>query len=187
MSFFKRLRKFGDQEDGLVMTEFLILLPLLVWTFMALFIYWDAFRTINQSQKASYAVSDLMSRQSDINVSFIGGMKTVMQYLTGETDVKLRITSIQWLQPENEYYVLFSRSPGNQLPALSKGDVWNMRDRIPVMTDRDSVVIVEAVVAYRPAFNVGIPQHTFDNFVVTRPRTPIRRVCLIEQPCPANL
>ena len=55
------------------------------------------------------------------------------------------------------------------------------------MTDRDSVVIVEAVVAYRPACNVGIPQHTFDNFVVTRPRTPIRRVCLIEQPCPANL
>lgn len=187
MTILKRqIRRFRDQEDGLVMTEFLIMLPLLIWTFMALFIYWDAFRTINQSQKASYAVSDLISRQSDINVSFIDGMKNVMQYLTGETDVKLRITSIQWKEPENEYYVLFSRSPGGQLPALSKTDIWNMRDRIPEMTDRDSVVIVESVVAYDPAFEVGIPNHSFDNFVVTRPRY-YRRVCLIEQPCPTNL
>ena len=108
----RRVTGFRDQEDGLVMTEFLILLPLLIWTFMALFVYWDAFRTINQSQKASFAVSDLLSRQSEVDTSFISGMKTVMQYLTGETDVRVRITSIQWLEPENEYYVLFSRSPG---------------------------------------------------------------------------
>jgi hypothetical protein len=183
----RRLTRFRDQEDGLVMTEFLILLPLLIWTFMALFVYWDAFRTINQSQKASFAVSDLLSRQSEVNSSFISGMKTVMQYLTGETDVRVRITSIQWLEPENEYYVLFSRSPGNQLAQLSKADVWNMRDSIPEMSDRDSVIIVETEVAYDPAFEVGIPNHTFDNLVVTRPRTPIRRVCLDVQPCPANM
>lgn len=168
------------------MTEFLIMLPLLVWTFMALFIYWDAFRTINQSQKASYAVSDLISRQGDIDTTFVSGMKNVMQYLTAEPDVKVRITSIQWLQPENRYYVLFSRSPGNQLPSLSANDVWNMRSKIPTMSNRDSVVIVETVTAYDPAFEVGIPNHSFDNFVVTRPRY-YRRVCLIQQPCPANL
>ena len=39
----RQMRRFRDQEDGLVMTEFLIMLPLLVWTFMALFVYWDAF------------------------------------------------------------------------------------------------------------------------------------------------
>ncbi len=50
-AFRRHLRRFRDQEDGLVMTEFLIMLPLLVWTFMALFVYWDAFRTINQARR----------------------------------------------------------------------------------------------------------------------------------------
>ncbi|MFZ1482823.1 MAG: pilus assembly protein, partial [Paracoccaceae bacterium] len=66
----RQIRRFRDQEDGLVMTEFLIMLPLLVWTFMALFIYWDAFRTINQAQKAAYSVSDVISRQSEIDTVF---------------------------------------------------------------------------------------------------------------------
>ena len=97
MSFLsRRLQRFSREEDGLVMTEFLIMLPLLVWTFMALFIYWDAFRTINQAQKAAYAVSDLVSRQSEVDRDFIGGMKKVMEYLTNGKQVRMRISSVQW-------------------------------------------------------------------------------------------
>ena len=73
----RQIRRFRDQEDGLVMTEFLIMLPLLIWTFMALFVYWDAFRTINQAQKATYSVSDVISRQSEIDTVFIDGMQTI--------------------------------------------------------------------------------------------------------------
>lgn len=186
MTFPSRLRRFRDQEDGLVMTEFLIMLPLLIWTFMALFIYWDAFRTINQAQKASYAVSDLLSRQSEVNLGFVNGMENVMEYLTGETDVRVRITSFDWDEEDNEYRVFFSRSPGNKLAQLDATDLADMTGRIPAMADNDSVVLVETEVAYDPAFEVGIPNHTFDNFVITRPRYYLR-VCLTEQPCPEDL
>ena len=182
-----RLRAFRDREDGLILTEFLILLPLLVWAFLALFVYWDAFRTINQAQKASYAISDLISRQKEVDTNLVDGMRNVMQYLTSETDVKVRVTSVQWMEAEKQYYVLFSRSPGGKLPALSKADVWAMRSKIPAMSDRDSVVIVETLTAYSPAFDIGIPVSTFENFVVTRPRY-YRRICLVGGgSCPANL
>jgi len=182
----RQFRRFRDSEDGLVMTEFLILLPLLVWTFMALFIYWDAFRTINQAQKASFAVSDLISRQSEIDLDFVNGMETVMEYLTNGSPVRVRITSIEWDGDEGEYIVLFSRSPGYELSTLNAAAVAGMADRIPTMANHDSVVIVETEVSYDPGFEVGITNHTFDNFVVTRPRY-YRRVCLIEQPCPETL
>jgi Flp pilus assembly protein TadG len=183
----RQIRRFRDQEDGLVMTEFLIMLPLLVWTFMALFIYWDAFRTINQAQKAAYSVSDVISRQSEIDTVFIDGMQTIAEYLTNESsNVKLRITSVEFDEDDDEHRVLFSRSPGNKMPQLNDAALVALKDRIPLMADNDSVVIVETEVAYDPGFEVGIPNHSFDNFIVTRPRY-FRRVCLTSDPCPDEL
>lgn len=182
----RRLRRFRKDEDGLVMTEILIMLPLLIWTFAALFIWWDAFRTINLSQKASYAVSDLISRQSEVDLNFISGMQEVMDYLSESPDNQIRVTSIEWDQQGNRYTVLFSRSPGNALPELTSNDLQELADRIPVMADNETVVIVETLTPYAPILKVGVNNQMMENFVVTRPRFH-RRVCLVEQPCPAEL
>lgn len=196
------IRRFRDQEDGLVLTEFLILLPLLVWTFVALFVYWDAFRTINQAQKAAYSVSDLISRQSEVDSTFVSGMQTVTEYLLNDSpNVKLRITSVKYKESDNKLYVLFSRSPGNKMPALTNTTVNTsaFRARIPIMANQDSVVIVETEVDYHPgkynhtrdgangvrySFDVGIPDSTFRNFVVTRPRYYLQ-VCFKNVACPS--
>ncbi|MGA0539410.1 TadE/TadG family type IV pilus assembly protein [Neotabrizicola sp. VNH66] len=182
-----RLRRFRDEEDGIIMAEFLLLLPLLIWAFLALFIYWDAFRTINESQKASYAVADLISRQNDVPLSFVNGMDDVMEMMiTNSPNVKVRITSVEWDRDDNRHYVLFSRSPGNEMPSLTTAQMVPLRGKIPIMADHDSVVIVETETDYKPLFDVGIAPQTFTNFVVTRPRF-YRRICLIEQPCPATM
>jgi hypothetical protein len=185
----RRIRRFRNEEDGLVMTEFLIMLPLLVWTFMALFIYWDAFRTINSSQKGAYSISDLISRQNTIDNTFVNGMQDVIEYLANDApQVRLRITSIKYDENSNRYAVLFSRSPGNLMPALTNTTINNtaFTSRIPIMADQHSVVIVETEVSYNPGFEVGIPNHTFDNFIVTRPRFgELQQVCFVGLPCPS--
>ncbi|MEZ5796377.1 MAG: hypothetical protein R3D63_02050 [Paracoccaceae bacterium] len=189
MSPLPRLRRFRDDEDGLVLAEFLIMLPLLIWTFMALFIYWDAFRTINQAQKAAYAVSDLISRQSQIDMTFVNGMQTVTEYLLSNSpDVELRITSVEYDQETDKMYTVFSRSPGNRMPQLTDPDLNtpHFRDRIPVMADNSTVIIVESEVAYEPALNVGIVSQDIGNFIVTRPRYEIK-ICLVGAPCPSQL
>lgn len=193
-----RLRRFARDEDGaLVLTEFLLLLPMLVWGFIALFVYWDAFRTINESQKASYTVADLISRQGDVSTAFINGMDDVMDFMvTNSTGIRVRVTSVQWDPANDRHYVLFSRSPGNAMPRLTTAQMRDLRDRIPVMANLDGVVIIETEVDYTPAFSVGfdsillaigVDSQTFRNFVVTRPRGAARRICLVESmsTCPA--
>lgn len=187
------LRRFARDEDGLVMTEFLILLPLLIWTFMALVVYWDAYRTINAAQKASYAISDLVSRQSNIDRPFIRGMEKVMEGLLGTPNVvSMRITSLQWQENSDgsgQYLVLFSESPWSRKPPITVAAAQQLTDKIPIMSHGDTTVLVETWTNYRPGFDVGIPFTTFENFIVTRPRYQ-RRVCLSEQmatSCPSNL
>lgn len=180
----RKVRRFRSDEDGLVMTEFLIMLPLLVWTFMALFVYWDAFRTINQGQKAAYSVADVISRQREMNMTFVNGMQTVAEYLTQEApNVRLRITAVVYDEDDDRHLVIFSRSPGGRMPQHTNATIANVKDRIPLMADMDSVVIVETEIEYDPGFDVGIPNHSFDNFIVTRPRYD-RCVSLDTVPCP---
>lgn len=183
---FRRLRLFRRQEDGVIMTEFLLLLPILTWVFMALVIYWDAFRAINSAQKASYAVSDLVSRQSDdIDMNFLRGMEKVLDYLTSSNgDVALRVTSIQWNERLGEYTLIFSESPNDRQPQLTEEDINSpaFLAKLPIMANLDTVVLVETWTQYRPAFDVGIPISRFENFIITRPR--LRRVCLAGVPCP---
>lgn len=184
----RQLRRFRDKEDGVVLAEFLILLPLLVWVFMALFIYWDAFRTINQSQKGAYSVADVLSRQKEVDANYINGMQTLMQYLVKNGyEVKIRVTSIKYDENSGRYAVLFSRSPGGRLPALTNISVNNpdFADRIPVMDDQDSVVVVETRLSYVPSINVGVAAQEFSQFIVTRPRLEQRQVCFKGMSCPS--
>lgn len=182
----QRVGRFRRDEDGVIMTEFLILLPLLLWVLLGLFVYWDAYRNINRAQKATYAVADLVSRQGDINRAFVGGMRNIVQMMMVDAaGVRLRISSVQWREQTQDYLVYFSESPGNAMTPLRNGSLGAIRDHVPVMADLDSVVIVESEIDYTPALNFGIPPATFRNIFVLKPRY-FRRVCLAEVTCPEN-
>ena len=191
MSFKTSIRAFAKDESGVLLAEALILLPLLIWGFLALVVYWDVFRTINVSQKAAYSISDLVSRQGEIKQPFIDGMQTVMNFLTPNSPrAAMRITSIQYCKPTDNYRLLFSKSPGNVMTAYTQASIQALKTRVPVMADLDSVVIVETEVDYKPAFDIGIlgvtsgvAAQTIQNFIVTRPRFYLR-VCMDSPACP---
>ena len=70
----QRFGTFLRDEDGLILAEGLLMLPLVIWALVAMFIYWDVFRTINITQKAAYGVADLLSRQKvEIPLAFADG------------------------------------------------------------------------------------------------------------------
>lgn len=186
MTSFKRaLRRFRDDESGLIMAEFVITLPMLIWVFMALFAYWDVFRSMNTVQKAAYSVSDLISRQNnDVPVAFIDGMQTVMEYLLPTTlSSQMRFTSVKWSVSNNRFEVIWSRSPGGAMTPLTNATLQALAPKIPMMAATDTVVIVEASVPYTPVFNVGLASnYTLDEFIVTRPRF-LTKICLQGLPC----
>jgi hypothetical protein len=55
-------------------------------------------------------------------------------------------------------------------------------DRIPRMSDGDSVVLVETELTVQPVFEVGLSNQVISNFVVTRPRF-LPKICLVGSPC----
>lgn len=193
-----RFTTFLRDEDGLILVEALITLPLLIWALVAMFIYWDVFRTINVTQKAAYSVADLLSRQRDtIPTSYANGLQKVLDFLTpGGHPVKMRITSLECNSPtgtqadqicnasKGNFKLLFSFSPENKVPGLTQASIQNWKGtKVPTLVHGESVFVVETEVAFKSqlptmlaGFLVGVEDGTFGDFIVTRPRH--RRLCL---------
>ena len=179
------LRAFAKDESGILLAETLIFMPLLVWGFLALVVYWDVFRTINVTQKAAYSIADLLSRQAVVNMQFINGLDKVLKFLTpGAPDSKMLITSLEYNGTTKKYKLLFSRSPNGKAIPRTEASIQALKPMLPTLADLESVIIVETWVNYEPDFDTGVlnfapgvKNQTFSQFIVTRPRN-WRRVCL---------
>lgn len=180
----KLLRRFGRDETGTLMAESVLVLPFMLWSYLALFVYWDSYRSVNVVQKAAYTVSDMISREMiPVSEGYIVGMKSILEYLIdADQDAKLRVSSITWSQLNNRYQVDWSRSPGGGMAQLTTGTVGSIASRLPTMADGDYVVLVEVVVGYKASFNVGIGDQNLSQFIVTRPRF-VPKVCLTTVAC----
>lgn len=178
------LRKFRRDEDGAVMAEGLIVMPLLLWAYLALFVYWDAYRSVNTAQKAAYTISDMISREMvTLPTTYVTGMRDLMSYLVGsDQEVRIRVSSVKYSGTNSRLEVEWSRSPDSAMPELTTATIVNYKAQIPDMADGDSVVIVETEVDYHPAFNVGMNDQQLDQFIVTRPRF-IPKICMTDVTC----
>lgn len=190
----RSLRAFIKDESGVLLAEALITLPLLIWGFVALFVYWDLYRTINVSQKAAYSISDLLSRQVVVTDEFVEGLSDVLDFLTpGTAGSRMRITSMEFDEGTNvqatfdgddHYHLLFSCSSHEvQAPPYKESELKALQPQIPTLDNLGTVIIVETWTDYVPDFDIGLLNvapglggQTFEHFIVTAPRT--RRVCL---------
>jgi hypothetical protein len=197
------LRAFGRDESGVMLAEFLILIPILIWGFIALVVYWDVFRTINANQKAAYSISDLLSRQEVVTEQFATtGLFEVLKFLVpGGREPRLRITSFEFDErtPEanlntwgdDKYVLLWSRVTGTTIRPdgfkpvpYVESDLQPLNATIiPMMDDGKGAILVETWVDYTPRFDIGIlnaastlTRQTFSESIVTFARR--RRVCL---------
>ena len=184
------LRAFSRDDRGTLLVEFLFLLPMMIWGFIALVVYWDVFRTINVSQKAAYSIADLMSRQVIVKQVFLDGMDDILTFLTpGASASRLRITSLRFdagatsATTDDQYVLVFSHSSSSSIPKYTQATIQPLKTMIPVLDNTESVVIVETWVDYAPDFDIGVLNmapgldgQTFTQFIVTKPRT--KEVCL---------
>lgn len=184
------LRAFSRDERGVLLVEFLFLVPMMIWAFIALVVYWDVFRTINVSQKAAYSISDLMSRQVIVKQTFLDGMDDILAFLTpGASASRLRITSLRFdagptnATTDDKYVLVFSHSSSSSIPKYTQTSIQPLKTMIPILDNTESVIIVETWVDYAPDFDIGVLNmapglagQTFTQFIVTKPRT--KEVCL---------
>lgn len=170
-----RVRRFLHDEEATVIAETVIVLPLLLWAYIGLFVYWDCFRSLNTVQKATYTVSDMISRdmsQNGITSAYVTGLHDVVQYLIDHDQTStMRVSSIYWSTVNDRFEIHWSRTTNTTgMPALTTTSLQNYTAQIPTMSPGDTAIIVEVRVPYVPVFNVGMTNQTFSEFVVTRPR-----------------
>lgn len=171
-------KRFWRRDDGIMAAEAVIVLPLFLFCTITMYSYWDAYRSLNSSQKASYTVSDMITRtMKEVSPSYIDGLRNTMQYMVGnDLPVTMRVSSVAWSGVRNRFEVQWSRSPNNSLPRLTTTTLLPLIGSIPTMADGDTVIIVETNTRFRPAFArtnffaLYLDPQDFKQFIVTRPR-----------------
>ena len=166
------LQSFRRDDGGSVVAEAVVVLPLFLWAYIALFVYWDAFRSMNTVQKSAFTISDIISReQTGITTAYVDGLGKALEYLIDEDqNAILRVTSVTWSATNNQFEVHWSRSPDGKLPELNNATLQALAYQIPTMSPGDYVIVLEIEVQYKPSFDIGMPDQTYKQFVVTRPR-----------------
>lgn len=186
------IKNFAENTKGSVAVEVAIVLPILLWALAAMAIYFDSFRTKSTAEKASFTISDALSRETNaITPDFVTntrtlfdemvGLNTPVEIAEGEEDTlnspevleqasSMRISVITWNEDESEYELEWSKIRGDEFLAYEQANMADLADALPNMADQDTVIVVETHMTYSPALNVGLGDRDISTFVFTRPR-----------------
>ena len=171
--FKSRLRRFGQETDGYITLEAMIVLPGLLWLFAASWVYFDVFREQSVNQKANYTIGDMISRETDpVNDEYIDNALNLLTTLNKSDNLStdLRVTVVKYNAKNRKYQVVWSQARGNY-PPLANNDMRHYTDRLPIMANNDQVIVVETWDDYIPDFRgVGLGAFEIKTYSFTRPR-----------------
>ena len=159
-------------EKGSFSVEAILMFPILVWAFMALYVFFEGLRESNINLKATYTISDLLSRETDlIDEDYLEGMNRVYAWLSRSAHpVSMRVTVIRYDQSEDRHYLVWSRGVAGE-PNLTQDEVdTKLTPHIPVMANAASAFIVETFTTYDPIMDIGLTDTAISNLVVNMPR-----------------
>lgn len=164
----RQIRRFARDTRGQLSIEAALMFPLLVWVYIATFTFFETYRADSTNVKAAYAVSDMLSRQTDpVGQVQIDGMRDVFRYMTlAKQTPWIRVSVVGFDGNTDQFVLKWSNASTGHQPALLE----DLVPHIPAMTPGDSVIVVETYMPYTPEFKVGLSSFTFRNIVVTRPR-----------------
>ena len=153
------LRRFRDEEDGVVAVELLLVIPILVWALLSTLVYFDAYQNEAISTRAGLTLADAISRErSAVDDTYITNMRNLLRVLTrSDANPALRVTVYRYRATGDRYIVVWSKDESSDMGGpLTTVDLETMRDRLPIMADGDRAILVETRTAYTAPFSVGM-------------------------------
>ena len=164
-------RRFARDEEGTIAIEAMIIMPVIFWAFLCMFSIFYTFHQYSVNQKAAYTIGDAISRETvPIDDAYLDGTHSLLAYLTAPSGgTSLRVSSLWFDQAQNKFYTDWSETRGGPQP-LTDADVENWHSKLPVMPDKERVIVVETWNKYDPPFKTGLEKREIHNRVFTRPR-----------------
>lgn len=185
MAFVNRLKKelarFSRGEEGTLSVEAVIIWPLLIYGMLATYTFFDVYRAKSLALKANYAVSDLLTRETNmINGDYINGIEKVYEFLTqprNKSESWVRVTQVHCIKEcatnGRKFVVTFSAATEGQ-PTYTNATVMDALNPIlPLLAQGERAVVVETQTQYYPPVKeifTGIGPRPFRDTVVTEPR-----------------
>ena len=111
-------RGFARETRGSVTVETLIIIPTLAWALVATVVFFDGFRTRNQTQVAAQIVADLLSREPNMfTTAYLEGMNNVFDFIAdSRVPTRLRISSVMWSSADQRNTLQWSYGTRGMLP-----------------------------------------------------------------------
>ena len=178
--FRSRIGGFLSRETGAVSVETVIIFPILLWAYAAMFIYWDAYKAQNVNLKATYTIADMISREDDpITPGYVDGLNSVYTYLIRRVEGNdVRVSLVEYipdpLDPSADptMNLRWSHATGDY---TGHPDVTPIENQLPMMPGGSDLIVVETRMTWSPPFNfmlepVGLDTRDMTNLVFTSPR-----------------
>ncbi len=170
------LNKFSRDERGSFSVEAILMFPMLVWAFMALYVFFEGLRESNINLKATYTVADLLSREdNEVDELYISNMNVIYQWLArSQNDVRMRMTVVHYDEPTDSHEIYCSIGVGVD-DMLQEWVEETVSPHVPIMADDSAAIVVETWVDYEPIMeipliSIGLEETEIYNIVVTNPR-----------------
>ena len=192
------LGRFATDSTGSVKVEFVVVFPLILGWILTSFVFFDAYRHFSRSSKATYAVSDILSRRTSVDQQNLDELRSVMNGLIPWSDSTkwLRVTSLQFVKVSGgdplgydkdddgvqdcydddsdavcEYQIIWSRASGTNNTHTGTNPPSDILAVLPDIAEDDTVLLTETFVPYRPLLdNLGLDGIAWSNQQATRPR-----------------
>ena len=165
-------RDFLRDTRGLVAVEAIILLPLVIWLYVAMFSFFDMLRMKSVNQKAAFTIADAYSRETlKIDDTFVDSTFRLFGQLTRTINPALRISVLSYDEDTDKYSVSWSEKRGtDSAVALSDNTVNQMRSTLPIVASGDEFILLETWNDYKIPFKIGMDDFRLKSLVFMNPR-----------------
>lgn len=175
--------RFKDDEDGSMAIELLLVVPILLWTLLSTFVYFDVYRTESNSIRAALTVADMLSReQVSIDDAYLDGALQLLKTLTfTEDDPEMRVTVYRFDDPDSDgtgdYRVVWSQTLTGSITdnyteesdiasdissGLANDDMDSLQanGRLPLLAHNARSILLETRTRYSAPFSIGLGPFT---------------------------
>jgi hypothetical protein len=168
------IRKFLTETRGSMAVEAVLILPVMSLMFIFFNVYWDAYRSKNLAQKATYTIADIISRErAQIVPNYAKSFVRVFNYAAevpgtlnvtnyGTSAAIIRVTSVTFTDGEDEddegqvNMVWSISSDPNRMPEWTNDTINAIVGQIPAMLDGDNIIVVESRMRWQPKFTAAM-------------------------------
>ena len=170
--------------------ETVIVFPFLLWTLAAVHVFWDGYRASTAALKATYTISDLMSRKDSVlDQGTLDGMRSLLDTLAAggrvggaarDGPAALRVSVVReridsqteladgTVQYETTLVVDWSHVSGADVAAVASLE--EIEAHVPELAPGDQLLVAETLVPWSPLFGVGLADWRMENVAITRHR-----------------